>query len=437
MAPPSITIRPPAPFTRTITIPGSKSLTNRALLLAALARGATTLRGALDSDDTVVMHRALGRLGAVIHQGPAEERRTIIGLGGAPRSLSDPLGPLHVGDAGTAARFLSAVVAASPLCAVLDGSPRMRERPMRELLIALRRQGAEIKDLGAPGHLPARICGPAAGLVGGEHRLARPPSSQFISALIFAAALARAPTRVVLEAGTPARPYVDMTLALLRRFGGRGAWLDPSVIHIEPCPLHAVDLDIEPDASSASYFLALAAIYGGDVTIPQLGAASLQGDARFIDVLAAMGAEVEQTATTTRARGRGPLRGVDLDLSAMPDMALTLAVTALHARGPTRIRGVGLLRHHESDRLAAAATELRRLGAVVVEHDDGLTIEPPERAMLAQHDARDREIRTYNDHRMAMAFSLAGQVAIQAPSCVDKTFPGYFDLLGQLDMVPR
>jgi len=428
MAPPAIQIRPPAPFARTIAVPGSKSLTNRALLLAALARGCTTLRGALDSEDTHVMSRALRRLGVVI-EGGADDQRTVFGLGGAPRRLSAPTEPIDAGEAGTAARFLSAVIAASPLCAVLDASPRMRERPMLELLLALARQGAEIKHLGAPGHLPARICGPAMGLVGGELRLARPPSSQFISALIFAAALARAPTRIVLEAGTPAKPYVDMSLALLKNFGGRGCWQGPATIIIDPAPLRACELEIEPDASSASYFLALAAIYGGDVTIPGLGRGSLQGDARFIDVLAAMGAEVEQSATATRARGVGRLRGVDLDLSAAPDMALTLAVAALHARGPTRIRGVGLLRHHESDRLAAAAAELRRLGAAVDEHDDGLTIAPP--AQINQHVA----VHTYNDHRMAMAFSLAGELTILGPACVHKTFPGYFDALEQLGMV--
>ena len=428
--PAALRVRPPGPLDHTLRPPGSKSLTNRALLLAALADGRSTLTGCLESEDTILMRAALARLGARSEVEGDGTRISIEGLGGPPRRVDDPERPIEVGTAGTAARFLAAVLAASPITTLVDGSPRMRERPMALLLETLRAQGAAITCLGAPGSLPARIEGSPGGLLGGEIRLARPPSSQFISALILAAPLARAPTRIILEQGTPARPYVDMSLALLRDFGGRGGWtVDGVEIEVSPGALRGRDMAIEPDASAASYFLAMAAIFGGRVTIPDLGAESVQGDAGFCHVLAAMGAEIEQSATQTTLRGRGPLRGIDIDLAAMPDMTLTLAVAALHARGPTRIRGVEILRHHESDRLAAAAAELRKLGARVDEAEDGLLIDPPAAPTPGV------AIDTYEDHRMAMAFSLAGEVTIRDPGCVRKTFPAYFEELARLGMV--
>ncbi|MCA9660184.1 MAG: 3-phosphoshikimate 1-carboxyvinyltransferase [Myxococcales bacterium] len=423
---------PPAPLDgRTIRPPGSKSLTNRALLLAGLARGRSTLRGCLESEDTELMRAALARLGVRCEARDDGREVTVDGAGGAFSSLGDPQAPIEVGTAGTAARFLSAALAASPITVTVDGSPRMRERPMAALLEVLAQQGAQLTYHGKPGALPVTIVGAAEGPRGGEIRLARPKSSQFISALILAAPLARAATTIVLEGGTPARPYVDMTLATLEAFGGRGGWdeenADTLVVH--PGALVGRDYAIEPDASAASYFLAMAAIYGGAVTIPDLGGASLQGDAGFARVLEQMGAEVEQDAQTTTLRSTGALRGIDVDLSDMPDMTLTLAVVALHAAGTTRIRGVEILRHHESDRLAAGATELRKLGAEVVEEAGGLTITPP--AQLRRGVAID----TYLDHRMAMAFALAGEVVINDPGCVRKTFPNYFDVLAELGMV--
>ncbi|MEZ4380075.1 MAG: 3-phosphoshikimate 1-carboxyvinyltransferase [Nannocystaceae bacterium] len=423
---------PPAPLDgRTIRPPGSKSLTNRALLLAALARGRSTLRGCLESEDTELMRAALARLGVRCEARDHGREVTVDGAGGAFSGVRDPQAPIEVGTAGTAARFLSAALAASPIEVTVDGSPRMRERPMEALLEVLARQGAQLTYHGKPGALPVTIVGAAAGLRGGEIRLARPKSSQFISALVLAAPLARAATTIVLEGGTPARPYVDMTLATLEAFGGRGGWheADADTIVVHPGALVGRDYAIEPDASAASYFLAMAAIYGGAVTIPDLGGASLQGDAGFARVLARMGAAVEQDATSTTLRSTGALRGVDVDLSDMPDMTLTLAVAALHAAGTTRIRGVEILRHHESDRLAAGATELRKLGAEVVEEAGGLTITPPARPR------RGVAIDTYLDHRMAMAFALAGEVVINDPGCVRKTFPNYFDVLAALGMV--
>lgn len=425
---PSIRVRPPpGPMSATVSPPGSKSLTNRALILAALASGRSTMRGCLDSEDTRVMLTALERFG--LAPVVSDERRivSLTGKGGPPDALAEPTRAIEVATAGTAARFLTAVLAAAPLVSRVDGSARMRERPMEGLLAALREQGATITCLGHDELLPIEIHG--ARLRGGEVRLPRPPSSQFISALILAAALADAPTRIVLEQGTPARPYVDMTLVALRDFGGDADWDGADTIVIRPGPLHARDYTVEPDASAASYLLALPAIFGGRLTVPALGRLSVQGDARFCEVLARMGAAVEQDAEQTTVTGTGALHGASLDLTDMPDMTLTAAVLALHARGRTEIHGVEVLRHHESDRLAAGACELRKLGAVVEELPGGLIIDPP--AQVNRRVAID----TYLDHRMAMAFSLAGEVEIRDPACVGKTFPRYFEVLADLGML--
>lgn len=426
--PASIRVRPPAgPVSATLSPPGSKSLTNRALILAALAAGRSTLRGCLDSEDTQVMLRAISRFGLAPVVEDDGETVTLTGEGGPPRRLEAPEQPIEVATAGTAARFLTAVLAASPLRTRVDGSPRMRERPMEGLLKSLREQGAQIVCLGRDDLLPIEIDGGA--LRGGEIRLQRPPSSQFISALILAAALAAAPTTIVLEQGTPARPYVDMTLVALRDFGGDARWDGEDRIVVTPTPLRGRDYTVEPDASAASYLLALPAIFGGTVTVPALGRASVQGDAAFCHVLARMGAAVAQDEHSTTVTGRGALHGAVLDLTDMPDMTLTAAVLALHARGRTELHGVEVLRHHESDRLAAGATELRKLGATVEELPGGLIIDPPATPR------RDVQISTYLDHRMAMAFSLAGHVEILDPSCVSKTFPRYFEVLAGLGML--
>lgn len=423
---------PPGPVTAVLTPPGSKSLTNRALVLAAMSEGTSVLRGCLDSEDTRVMRVALARCGVRCDISADATEIEVTGGGGPLRRVDDPTVPLDVATAGTAARFLAALLAASPVTCIVDGSPRMRERPMEGLLHALRSQGARIRCLGADDMLPFEISG--ASLRGGEIRLARPPSSQFISALLLAAPLAQSPTRIILEQGTPARPYVDMTLACLRDFGADARWLESDVLEVRPSTLRGRDYLVEPDASAATYLLALPAIYGGEVTVPGLGARSQQGDARFCEVLRRMGAEVQQHDHSTMVRGTGTLRGLDLDLGDMPDTTLTVAALALHAAGATRIRGVDVLRHHESDRIAAACAELRKLGATVVEHEDGLDITPP--AQITPGVAID----TYRDHRMAMAFSLAGRVVIRDPGCVAKTFPDFFNVvlagLGMIEEEP-
>jgi len=427
----SVFVRPPGVIDARPRIPGSKSITNRALLLAAIAQGRSSLTGWLDADDTRWMLGALRALGLVIDgaDDPAAALR-IVGEGGPLRATTART--LQVGTAGTVARFLLAVLAASPGHFTIDGSARMRERPMGALVVALREMGARLHDeTGGDGTaLPLRTGPHATRLAGGTLRMARPASSQFVSGLAFAAVLAAAPTTLVLEQGTPARPYVDMTLAMIRSFGGDADWRGDDTIVVTPAPLRGRAWQIEPDASAASYFLALAAIRGGRCEIDALGTGSLQGDARFAHVLGRMGARVQQDTHTTCVVGTGTLRGGTFDLSDMPDMTLTLGVTALFAAGDTRIDGVGILRDHESDRLAAIATELRKFGAEVTIEPDALVIRPPQVLPSATV-----AVDTYADHRMAMALSLAGDVEIRDPSCVAKTFPRYFEELAALGMV--
>lgn len=426
--PDAITLRPPEPFDLTLRPPGSKSLSNRALLLAALAEGPSTLRGLLDADDTQHMRACLTALGIALHDEDDDTLR-VEGAGGRLAAGSG-CPTLYVGTAGTVARLLGAALAASPVHVILDGTPRMRERPMAQLLGALTGQGARLQPRGVPGFLPVEVGPDGPALHGGTVTLERPASSQIVSGLVVSATLAAAPTRIVLTQGTPARPYVDMTLAVLTAFGGHAAWEADDVLVVEPTVLQGVDYTVEPDASAASYPLGLAALYGGRCHIPALGRRSLQGDVGFAAVIGRMGARVEQTATETTVQGVGSLRGGDFDLTDMPDMTLTLAVLALHAAGPTRIRGVGILRHHESDRLAAIGTELRKLGAAVEEHPDGLSITPP-----SSGPRRGVAVDTYDDHRMAMALSLVGDVVVRDPDCVAKTWPNYFSVLRKLGMV--
>lgn len=424
----AITLQKPSAIDWQLQPPGSKSITNRALLLAAIARGRTVLQGWLDAEDTHHMRNALATLGITVTEN--EHLDLVIDGVGGPLPIHDPTPEVFVGTAGTVARFLLAIAAASPGTMRMDGTPRMRERPMGMLVDALCDRGAKLVSETGDGCLPLRIGPHPAGFAGGEIRLARPASSQFVSGLVFSALLAREPTTIVLEQGTPARPYVDMTLEVVRSFGGRARWRDASTLEIEPSMLTGTTYRVEPDASAASYPLALAAIYGGETVIRDLGTLSMQGDVGFAKLLGRMGAKVAQSEHETRVEGTGVLRGGSFDLSDMPDMTLTLAVAALFAEGTTEITGVGILRHHESDRLAAGATELRKLGAIVTEREEGLVIEPPRAGLHT-----GVEIETYKDHRMAMAFALAGDVTILDPECVGKTYPTYFQHLAAMGMV--
>ena len=411
--PPLLPIEPLAhPPDCSIVPPGSKSLTNRALPLAALcARRPVVLRGWLDCDDTRVMIDSLRRLGHRIDEGT-----DLVVQSGTPPDRAD----LFVGNSGTTMRFLTALAAVGGGTVRLDGVPRMRQRPIGDLLQALEALGVEASaEAGFP---PVTVRG--GGWRGGEVCLRGDVSSQFLSGLLMAAPFAPAPAAFRIDGPLVSRPYVDMTLGMMRQFGLRAEEPVPGTFRV-PAPqqgrLAGDACAIEPDASAASYFFAAAAIAGGTVRVPGLPIGSLQGDVRFLDALEAMGCRVERGPGPLAVHG-GPLRGVDLGMNAISDTVMTLAVVALFAEGPTRIRDVAHIRHKETDRLAALAAELRRLGAGVVEYPDGLAIEP-----RPLHGAT---VRTYDDHRMAMSLALAGLrvpgVVVADPGCVAKTYPGYF-----------
>ncbi|MBI1374229.1 MAG: 3-phosphoshikimate 1-carboxyvinyltransferase [Phycisphaera sp.] len=426
------------PFDLTIDdLPGSKSLTNRALLLAALAEGTSTLTNVLFADDTRVMMAALGKLGFDLNVDEPKRTVTITGGGGAfPAGSAD----LVLGNAGTAVRFLTAACCIGRGFYTLDGIARMRERPIGQLVAPLRELGADITYLDKDGYLPLRIN--AGGLTGGA--VAMPPtlSSQYISALLQIGPCLDKGVMLAFDAPIISRPYVDMTLRLMDVFR-------PGVdaLEIEKTPTAdgemetvrvptggyvATDYRVEPDASNASYFLAAAAITPmATCRISGLGRSSVQGDAAFAHVLGRMGATVEQRDDSTWIKGPHRLRGVDVDLNEMPDMAQTLAVVAMFAEGPTVIRNVGNLRVKETDRLAALHAELTKLGGEVEVSGDDIRVENPTPGGL-----RPADIDTYDDHRMAMSFAIAGLacdgVRINDPACVNKTFPAYWDFLGRL-----
>ena len=412
-------VRPPA---ATIAVPGSKSITNRALLLAALAEGRSVLSGALFGDDTHYMVDALRALGVPVALDAARGRVIVDGCGGRwPVRRGD----LFVGNAGTAMRFLTAAVCLGNGQYRITGSARMQERPIGELVEALRQLGADI-TCSAQGTPPVAI--DARGLRGGSVTLGAERSSQFLSALLMVAPYASSDVAVALRGDLIAQPYVDMTIAVMSQWGAAAVAL-PSAPRGFTVAAHqryrAQPYAIEPDASSAHYFWAAAALTAGTVRVPGVGNTSLQGDVAFAALLADMGAEVDVQRDHIAVTGRGPLRGVDRDLNAFSDTVPTLAVLAPFATDPVRIRNVAHLRWQESDRLHAVATELTRLGAAVRELDDGLAIEPS-----ALHGGT---VETYDDHRIAMAFALIGlkvpDIRLENPGCVAKTFPDYFERL--------
>jgi 3-phosphoshikimate 1-carboxyvinyltransferase len=409
------------PLDATVGIPGSKSLTNRALVCAALAEGTSTVDGALVADDSEAMRTALAGLGAGIARDPSSGRLLVTGTGG--RLRPGPLA-LDMRLSGTTSRFLLPVVALGEGEYRIDGAPPLRARPMGPVLDGIRTLGAEVRDEGEPGCLPVTIVAPG-GLDGGEVAVAGDMSSQFLSGLLLAAPYARGGVRLRLTTTLVSRPYVELTQAVMGAFGvDVGPDLD-----VPAGRYRATAYVVEPDASTASYFLAAAALVGGRVTVKGLGEGTRQGDARLADLLAAMGAAVERTATTTTVTGTGRLRGLGrVDLADMPDMAQTLAVLAPFGDGPTEVTGVGFIRGHETDRIAAVVTELGRLGVAARETDDGFVVEPGT--------PRPARVATYDDHRMAMSFALVGLrvpgVEIEDPDCVAKTFPGFWAALDGL-----
>lgn len=418
------------PLDADVSIPGSKSLTNRALVAAALADGPSILSGALLADDVERMTESLGALGVAIAVDRADARIEIGGCGDFPVEEAD----LYCGNSGTTLRFLTAACVTAFGRYRLDGSARMRERPVGALVEALRGLGARIQFEGREGYPPLIVH--ARHLQGGQIRVDASESSQFVSGVLLAAP--RASDDVLLEIAPPvvSAPYLDMTCRVMEDFGvgviadrgGTGSGGKGAARYIVPAPQRYTgrSYEIEPDASNACYFLSAPAIAGGRVTVRGIGSRSVQGDARFTGVLERLGCQVAQTAESTtivRDPGAGRLRALDVDLNDMPDQAQTLAVLALFADGRTTIRNVANLRLKETDRLAALACELRKLGAEVKEHPDGLTIVPPDNPVSA-------EIDTYDDHRMAMSFALAGLtidgLAIRDPQCCSKTFPAFW-----------
>ena len=412
-----------APPDAAMRLPGSKSITNRALVCAALASGETTIRGALFADDTEAMAEAVTVLGAAVRADPAAETVRIRGVGG--RIGLRPGAVIDARMSGTTGRFMVPVAATADEPVVIDGHPQLRARPFGELVDALRRLGARVESPSDGTALPLRVTGP---IRRGEASVAADRSSQFLSGLMLAGPLVPDGVTLRLEGPTVSRPYVTMTAAVMAAFGAT-VEVEPDVVRVAGGGYRSPGcFAVEPDASSASYFWAAAAITGGTVRVEGLGADSIQGDTRFVSVLEAMGAAVAADGTATAVTG-GPLRGVDVDLGDMSDTAPTLAVVAALAEGPTAVRGIGFVRGKESDRIAAVVAELRRCGAEARELADGFAVEPG--AVL-----RGARIRTYDDHRMAMAFSVLGLVVpgmqIEDPGCVAKTFPGFHEALEAL-----
>jgi 3-phosphoshikimate 1-carboxyvinyltransferase len=411
-------------FDAVVRVPGSKSITNRAVLIAALADGDSELVDPLLSDDTQVMVEALGALGCAIE---LEERCwRVRGLRGRLRRSP---AALKVGNSGTTARFLTAAAALADGPVVIDGGARMRERPIEDLVHALVRLGARAEVLGKNGCPPVRVHG--GGIRGGRVVIDASRSSQYVSAVLLAAPYARSDVVLEFAYGTlVSRPYVELTLVVMRAFGAEADWTDAGGVRVDARRRYrGRRYAIEPDASAAVYPFCAAAIAGGRVRVAGIPAESVQADLALLDVLQEMGCAVKRGPDWAEVHGPvGRLRGVDVDMNAMPDAALALAVVALFAQGPTRIRNVANLRLKETDRLKALETELRRLGAGASAGRDSLEIRP---ARL-----QGAEIATYDDHRMAMAFALAGLrvpgVVIRDPGCVSKTWPDYFTMLEHL-----
>jgi 3-phosphoshikimate 1-carboxyvinyltransferase len=409
----------------TVRVPGSKSITNRALVLAALASRSrpTTLTGCLRSEDTEVMVTALQKLGYSVEPSwDAAEPAIRVFRGDRPLVPADSA-ELFVANSGTSMRFLTALVCLGRGRFRLDGVPRMRERPIADLLDALGQLGVRVRSEADNGCPPVIV--EADSLPGGSARIKGDVSSQFLSALLMAAPFARGEIRVEVDGPLVSRPYVEMTLRMMHQWHLRVAESAEGTFVVPggqpPDGLRADAYSIEPDASAASYFFAAAAITGGLVCVPGLAMHALQGDVRFVDVLERMGCRVERADDSLAVAG-GPLRGIDVGMSDISDTVMTLAAVACFADGPTAIRNVAHIRHKETDRLTALAAELRRLGAGVDEQADGLTITP-----RPLHGA---EVQTYDDHRMAMSLALVGLrvpgVVVTNPACVAKTYPDFF-----------
>ena len=415
-----LTLDPIAKVSGEVNVPGSKSLSNRALLLAALAEGETELTNLLDSEDIEHMLNALTKLGVSYRLSDDKTQCVVQGNGGA-FDVAEPL-ELFLGNAGTAMRPLCAALAASNVDTVLTGEPRMEERPIGDLVDALREANAEVTYLKNEGYPPLQIKGKT--LNGGEMSVDGSVSSQFLTALLMAAPLFSGDVTIRIKGELVSKPYIDITLDTMAKFGVtvKNDSYQTFTVSGDAKYVAPGKFMVEGDASSASYFLAAGAIKGGTVRVTGIGQNSIQGDIRFADVLEAMGAKVVWSDEYVEITG-APLKGVNMDMNHIPDAAMTIATTALFAEGPTTITNIYNWRVKETDRLAAMAAELQKLGAKVEEGHDYITVWPTDSLKHA-------EIDTYNDHRIAMCFSLVAlsdtPVTINDPGCTRKTFPDYF-----------
>ena len=421
-----LTLNPIGKIDGEIFLPGSKSLSNRALLIAALANGSTKITNLLVSDDINYMLNALKSLGIEYDLSDCGTECTVIGNNGFFKTET-PL-ELYLGNAGTAMRPLCAALAASEGEFILTGEPRMKERPIGHLVDALAQLSGDIEYLENKDYPPVRITGKA--LTGNTVSIDGSISSQFLTAILMITPLIGTDTTIIIEGDLVSKPYIDITLDIMDRFGVKVENNDyKSFVVKGKQSYQAVDkYMVEGDASSASYFLAAGAIKGGKITVHGVGKLSVQGDKHFADVLEKMGAEVCWSDESITVVGK-PLTAVDMDMNHIPDAAMTIATTALFATGTTTIRNIYNWRVKETDRLNAMATELRKVGAEVVEGEDYISITPPK---ILKH----AEIDTYNDHRVAMCFSLVAlsntAVTINDPKCTAKTFPDFFDKLAQV-----
>lgn len=407
-SPPSARVRPP----------GSKSLTNRALLCAALAEGVSHVDGLLLADDTRAMLGAIAALGAQVRLD--EDTRTAVIKGTDPRRSTGAT--VGARQSGTTLRFLLPALGLVPIACRLDASPQLRARPLAPQVEALRVLGATIVEDDAEGCLPLTVSGP---LHGGTVQLPGHLSSQFLSGLLMAGPLMAQGLRAVLTSPPVSVPYLEMTRGVMAAFGCPP---DDDGWGVRPGGYRGTNYVVEPDASAASYLWAAGALTGGSVTVDGLGTASAQGDVGFLDLLERMGAVVERSATATTVTDSGVLHGVDVDMADISDTAQTLAAVAVFADSPTRVRGIGFIRRKETNRIAAVVTELQRAGIDATEEQDGFTIHPGT--------PRPTTFATYDDHRMAMSLSVLGLrapgISVENPECVGKTYPGFFADLDRL-----
>jgi 3-phosphoshikimate 1-carboxyvinyltransferase len=425
MLPHALEINPlTKPVNARVTPPGSKSYTNRALPIAALASGESVITGALFSDDTKYMAQALRQLGVEVLEDEADHRFTVRGTGGRLQGSS---APLFIGNSGTSARFLAPLVALGSSEYVIDGIEAMRQRPIQPLTDALNRLGSSVESIQGTGCPPIRIR--ANGVRGGTIRIRGDLSSQYLSGLLMSAPYFEHGLELEVEGDLVSKPYLEVTGQTMQAFGVPLEMQGFERFKVAPGRYKPTAYLVEPDASAASYLFAAAAITGGRMVVPGLGSSSLQGDLQFVRVLERMGCMVRMTETETEVIGTETLRGLEeVDMSQISDTAQTLAAVAVFADRPTRVTGIGFIRRKETDRVGAVVRELQRLGINAIEEEDGFIVHPGT--------VKPANVETYDDHRMAMSFALIGLVqpgvTILDPKCTSKTFPNYWDVLEEL-----